>query len=241
MLLSLTDVSLTLSGKQILAGISMNIKNGAFISVLGPSGGGKSSLLRILNGLETPTAGLVMYNGSDISACDPIELRKKVGLVFQTPVMVPGTVRDNLLLSSRWNKKNSAPGDSRLGQILELVGLDPEILEQDGRDLSGGEKQRISLARTLLNEPEVLLMDEPTASLDPGMASRIVRRVAKLHDELNLTTVLVSHQHDMVRKVATECCFIMNGRIVESGGIDILDAPGTEEARRFLREEEEEE
>lgn len=239
MLLTLTDVGLTLSGKSVLSDISMNIGKGAFISILGPSGGGKSSLLRILNGLQSPTEGFAFYNGADISSFDPIELRKKIGLVFQTPVMIPGTVRNNLVLPFQWNKRNSAPNDSRLGQILELVGLDPNVLEQDGRDLSGGEKQRISLARTLLNEPEVLLLDEPTASLDPGMASRIVRRVARLHEELNLTTVLVSHQHNLVRKVAEECYFIMNGKIIESGSIGILDAPQTDEVKQFLEEEEE--
>lgn len=236
---SLNKISLTISGKTILSNLDLNIKQGSFLAVLGPSGGGKSSLLRLLNGLQSPTDGSITYNGQNLSDFEPIDLRKKVGLVFQTPVMVPGTVRENLTLPYRWNKKTLLPNDDILTKNLELVGLDSTFLNRESRDLSGGEKQRVSLARTLLNKPEVLLLDEPTSGLDPAMASRIINRIEKLHSNLNLTTILVSHQHDLVKKVANEVIFIIGGKIVESGRVDIIDSPSSEQARIFMEEEEE--
>jgi len=234
---SLSNIDLIAGGKTILSSITLNIPRGSFLSVLGPSGSGKTSLLRILNGLETPDTGSIQFQDKDLDEYDPIELRKKVGLVFQTPIMVPGTVKENLELPFRWNKKDAFPNEKELLKILDQIGLPASMLNQDARDLSGGEKQRISLGRTLLNSPEVLLLDEPTASLDPGLASRIIKLISELHSSLDLTTILVSHQHHLARRVASDCVFLIENKIAEAGSIELLDNPKTDAAKNFLKEE----
>jgi len=222
---------------QILNGISLKIQPGEFLALLGPSGSGKTSLLRLFNGLDSATEGTLDYRGKSIEGWDIRLLRQQVGIVFQEPVVVAGTVRDNLIICQRWEKPTKPLSDLDLLATLDKVGLKSIDLHIDARSLSGGEKQRLALARVLLNQPQVLLLDEPTASLDHTLAHRIIRRVAELHQEMNLTCIMVSHDPTLVRRFADRVVFLHEGLIAEDGPVAILDRPASTQLRGYLTEE----
>jgi ABC-type multidrug transport system fused ATPase/permease subunit len=168
----------------ILQDVSVAVERGGALTLMGPSGSGKSTLLRCLNRLVEPTAGTVRFDGRDIRSLDPRELRRRAALVMQTPVLFEGTVRDNLRL-----RPADTPGDfadARLGAGLAEVGLEPAVLDRDAATLSGGEKQRVTLARALLRDPQVLLLDEPTSALDPPNVTRVVEAIARLREARGL-------------------------------------------------------
>ncbi len=233
-LFRLTSVSKSIAGKTLLNDISLRIEAGDFLSILGPSGAGKSTLLRLFNGLDSPTGGTIEYLGKPLFSYPMTELRKRVGMVFQNPVMVRGTVRDNLCLTQRWGQPSVDLTEETLVSVLSRVGLSPAILDQDTKTISGGEKQRVALARVLLNKPEVLLLDEPTANLDPQLARHILRLVHQLFEKLRLTIIMVSHDHSLLSNYTTRIAFLIGGKIVEEGAAGILEQPSTEAVKTFL-------
>jgi putative ABC transport system ATP-binding protein len=206
----------------ILHDISVDVPRGSALTLVGPSGSGKSSLLRCLNRLEEPTSGVVRFDGRDITALDPRELRRRAALVLQAPVLFEGTVRDNLMVH--------APGfaldvsESRLRETLGEVGLEAAMLERDAAVLSGGEKQRVTLARALLRDPQALLLDEPTSALDPPVAALVVETICRLRDGRGLTIVAVTHAPDLVRRLGGALLYLVKGRMqayepVHAGGV----------------------
>jgi len=162
---------------QILNDVSFNVRRGGALTLVGPSGSGKSSVLRCLNRLLEPTSGIVRFDSRDIRSFDPRELRCRVALVMQTSVMFEGTVRDNLCI-----RPANAPGDfsdGRMAALLDEVGLESNLLDRDAATLSGGEKQRVTIARALLRDPQALLLDEPTSALDPSNTFLVVEAIAR--------------------------------------------------------------
>jgi len=236
-LFELKEVGYSANGVPILKNVSLTISLGSFLAILGPSGSGKSTLLRMFNGLLSPTAGNILYRGEPLERCPVRTLRQEVGMVFQQAALIPGTVRHNLLLPYRWDKDSPPPPDGDLIELLAKIGLEEEALVRDCRSLSVGEQQRMALARTLLNNPSVLLLDEPTANLDPPLARKIVSLVHRLHNTLNLTTILVSHNHLLIRRFAQSVAFLIDGELVEAGRIENLTHPQTDSVRRFLQQE----
>lgn len=232
----LKNVSYHVTKQIILSDLSFNVDKGEFLAILGPSGAGKSTLLRLFNCLESPTAGALFFHGKPLSEMDMFSLRKKVGMVFQNPALVAGTVRDNLTLFKSWIKDWDL-SELELKEILEKVELDPRIIDQSAESLSGGEKQRLALARTLLNKPEVLLLDEPTSGLDPNLARKIINRVGRLHRELGLTIIMVTHHANLIKKLAQRILFLKDGKILEQGNRGILSSPVSQEFQFFLGEE----
>lgn len=192
---------------MILAGISLEIRTAGIVCLVGPSGAGKSTLLRLFNRLEEPTRGRIWFRGGDIAETNPLELRRRVGLVLQTPVMLPGTVRDNLAAGLRIRGLDI--GDPR--PWLERVGLSAHLLDRPARDLSGGEKQRVALARTLVTGPEVLLLDEVTSSLDAEAAAG----VEQLITGLGLPALWVSHDPHQVARVAGQVLRLQDGHLAK--------------------------
>lgn len=184
------------------------------LTIIGPSGSGKSTLASLLNRLADPDGGMLEFDGRDIKEWEVTELRRRVGLVFQTPTMLPGTVRENLEYGPRLRGISLG---LEATELLRRVGLSANFLERPATDLSGGEKGRVALARTLANRPEVLLLDEITASLDPETAREIEELILSLRQELGLTCVWVTHDLGQAERVGSLVWFLEEGLLTESG------------------------
>ena len=196
------------SGRRVLNGVDVDFARGRVTAVVGPSGAGKTTLLRALNRLDEPTAGRVVFHGRDVRALDPCQLRRRVAMVFQTPVVLPGTVRANLAYGL------DDPGEEALVQALVDVGLPGEALQRDAHTLSTGEAQRMTIARALVREPEVLLADEPTGALDRDASAGIEALIGRLCVERGLTVAFVTHDLAQAERMAERAVLLSRGRIV---------------------------
>jgi putative ABC transport system ATP-binding protein len=193
----------------ILHDVTVSVERGGALTLVGPSGSGKSSLLRCLNRLEEPTAGTVRFDGRSITEWDPRELRRRAALVLQTPVLFEGTVRDNLCLRAAGMSLDVS--ESRLRESLIEVGLDPEVLGRVASTLSGGEKQRVTIARALVRDPQALLLDEPTSALDPPNAALVVETISRLRQARQLSIVAVTHSPELVRRLGGSLLYLVKG------------------------------
>lgn len=204
------DVALVADdGTVVLERVRCVIPGAGITMLSGPSGAGKSTLLRLCNRLEVPTSGRVTLDGTDLATIDPLQLRRRVGMVFQRAVVFAGTVRDNLRVA------DAGAGDEALGAVLTRVGLGPDLLDRRADDLSGGEAQRLCIARALLTGPEVLLLDEPTSALDVANRDRVEALVRELA-AAGLAVVWVSHDPDQVARLADRVCRVQPGGIVDA-------------------------
>lgn len=173
--------------------------------IVGPSGAGKTTLLRLCNRLEVPTEGRVLLDGTDLGAVDPLALRRRVGMVFQQPVVFAGTVHDNLAIA----KTDLGDGCSA---VLERVGLAPSLFDRQADDLSGGEAQRLCLARTLLTEPDVVLMDEPTSSLDRDNRE-VIEGLVRVLADAGIAIVWVTHDLAQAQRLASQIVVLVDGKV----------------------------
>jgi putative ABC transport system ATP-binding protein len=185
--------------KEILSIDELIIPSHTVTCIYGPSGSGKSTLLKLLNHLHSPDEGNINFNGKSIFEMDPIELRRKVVMVPQTPTIYEGTVKDNLIIGCKFAEK-PIPSDHELENILATVHL-RKPLDEDADTLSGGEKQRLALARALLLHPEVLLLDEPTSALDEETASSVIFDVIQLYQQHKKTIIMITHSKDLLKKI----------------------------------------
>jgi len=208
--------------KVILSDISLDVSARELLGIVGPSGSGKSSLLRLLNRLDEPTSGTVYLDGLDYRQLHPRELRRRVGMVTQRPYLFPGDVASNLRFGPA--QRGESVSDADITRLLEQVGL-PGFAAQEVSVLSGGEQQRVSLARTLANHPEVLLLDEPTSALDEESKLGIEELIGSLVHEHGLTCVLVTHDRDQARRRCQRVVLLEAGRLVQSGtAVEVLGA-----------------
>lgn len=225
-------VKLDKSGQPILNKISAKVLNGELITIIGPSGSGKSTFLSLINRMSEPDSGQLFFKGTSYVEHDILKLRRKIGMVFQLPTMLPGTVRDNLLIGPNLCKVNLT--DIEMNQLLEQVTLPKSLKEQDARTLSGGQKQRVSLARTLANQPEILLLDEVTASLDPHSTEEIEELIKTLHQS-GKTILWVTHNLKQAKKVGQYTWVLAGGMIVEQGQTDdVFEHPKHEITQNFI-------
>jgi putative ABC transport system ATP-binding protein len=213
-----------------LQGLTLQVQAGELLAVLGPSGAGKSTLLRLCNRLVVPTEGSVLFRGDDIAGLDPLGLRRRVGMVFQRPTPFPGTVRHNLQVAQ------PELSDEAAALALERVDLDRAYLDRSATELSGGEAQRICLARTLVTTPEVVLMDEPASSVDPT-ARRGLEKLARGLATMGVPVVWVTHDLSQMRRIADNVLVMIDGRIAHAAPVGDLDTDAPEAARRFLTDE----
>ena len=235
----LKNVRQTRENQIVLDGINLEIERGAMTALIGPSGAGKTSLLRLLNRLDEPAGGEIFYRARLISEYQVQELRRQVGFVFQTPVMFPGTVRDNLRAALEIaGKSASADGDRLINETLDIAELEPVLAERDGAKLSVGQKQRVNIARALMLAPEVLLMDEPTSALDPQTADRLMETVRRLSKEKKITVVMVTHRLTEARRASDRTIFMEAGRVIETGESEyIFEQTTNPRIREFLEGE----
>lgn len=203
----------------VLDDVSIDIRKGECLVVIGPSGSGKSTFLRCLNRLEEPTAGQILFHGNDITSPDnDINLtREKMGMVFQQFNLFPHlTVLQNMMIAPKILRKKPEPAlREKAAGLLERVGLQSKANVYPGQ-LSGGQKQRVAIARALVMEPEVMLFDEPTSALDPEMIGEVLD-VMKGLAKSGMTMVVVTHEMGFARQVASRVLFMDSGRIAEEG------------------------
>jgi putative ABC transport system ATP-binding protein len=211
-LFSFEDVVVERDGVRALDGFNATVPEGGVTAVFGPSGSGKSTMLRLCNRLEIPTSGRVSFEGQDVAGLDPLRLRRRVGMCFQRPTPFPGTVADNLRVA------DPQATDSQMQDVLARVALTGSWLDRDATALSGGEAQRMCLARTLIARPEVLLLDEPTSSEDAAAAAVIERAVRDLADA-GMSALWVSHDAAQVRRIADRVLRIERGRSLGIGPV----------------------
>jgi sulfate transport system ATP-binding protein len=213
--------------------VSLAIAGGSLTALLGPSGSGKSTLLRIIAGLETPDEGDVSILGQDVTGVPP--QKREVGFVFQHYAAFKHlTVRDNVAFGLKIRKRPKAEIASRVAELLALVQLDG-LAERYPAQLSGGQRQRMALARALAVEPKVLLLDEPFGALDARVRKELRAWLRRLHDEVHVTTVLVTHDQEEAMDVADRVAVINEGRIEQSGKPrDLYEHPANEFVMTFV-------
>jgi putative ABC transport system ATP-binding protein len=201
------QVTVRRAGRQILDEITARIPAAGITVVAGPSGAGKTTLLRLCNRLEIPDQGVVSYHGQPLDDLDPLVLRRRVGMVFQRPTPFPGTVADNLAVA------HPTAGAGELTTALARVALDPALLTQEARTLSGGELQRMCLARTLVTQPETLLLDEPTSALDE-QPKRVFETTARDLATQGITLIWVTHDAAQAHRVADRIYHLRDGHLI---------------------------
>jgi len=234
---SMDDVSFVIGDNQILTNISFKLDNSGITGIIGPSGSGKSTLLRLLNKLISPTVGTVSFNGNNITDIPSSELRKQIGMVQQRPYLFAGDVRYNLLYGPRiWNIEYS---DDKLLQLLKRVALDADFLDRNIDGLSGGEQQRVSLARTLANEPCAILLDEPTSALDI-VSEEIIENTLKQLAKEGIKIVVVTHSLEQTKRLVDELLFLKDGQLIEKTTTKkFFSLYNDEEIRTFFKQKEE--
>ena len=201
------DVQVRDGAHEILRGVTLTIAEGGITVLMGPSGSGKSTLLRLCNRMEVASSGEIRFRGRPLTAVDPIALRREVGMVFQRPTPFPGTVAANLRAAADLD-------DAQVDALLARVALDPSSSGRDALTLSGGEAQRVCMARTLATGCEVLLADECTSSLDAESTAIVERTVRRLADEGD-TVVWVTHDEQQAARLGDRRVRIEGGRIVD--------------------------
>jgi putative ABC transport system ATP-binding protein len=194
--------------------ISVQVHVGEVVAVVGPSGSGKSSFLRLLNRLDEPTGGSVQLNGEDYRKLPPEELRRRLGMVMQAAYLFPGTVAENVGYGPLQRGRRLLA--EQIDALLQRVGLSG-YQGRDTSNLSGGEAQRVSIARTLANAPEILLLDEPTSALDEDSAREVEDLVLDIIRERRMTCVIVTHNNAQARRIAHRTMIIRNGKLIATG------------------------
>lgn len=205
------NVSYSSDNKMILNNISVSFEKGDYISIVGPSGSGKSTFLKLCSYLISPTAGNIFYNNKDINEYNPVEYRKRVSYCFQTPYLFGNTVYDNILFP--YTIRNKHVDMENVKKLLSTFKLDEGCLNEKVINLSGGEKQRIALIRSLLFKPDILLLDEVTSALDVDNTA-IVEDVIKLLNDEGLTILLVTHNPEQSKKHANKLLTIEGGKLI---------------------------
>ena len=193
--IAVRDLTVGRAGRPVLHDVSFDAARGRVLALAGASGSGKSTLLRCLNRLAEAESGTITLDGSDIRALDPPALRRRVALVAQAPVMLPGTVAENLAYGL------AALQDDARDAALSAAGLDPTFLPRTARALSGGERARVALARALTRDPDAILLDEPTAALDPDTAQRVAETITALAKR-DLIVIVATHDLALAEAVA---------------------------------------
>ena len=218
--IAIKELTLYRNRHLVLDKTSIEIGTGEIVCLLGPSGSGKSSLLRCINRLTEPPAGTVFVADKDVTMVDVLALRRHVGMVFQQVSLFPGTVAENVAYGMALQKRPLSPTD--ITHLLALADLPASFAEKDSQNLSGGQAQRVAIARVLATEPTVLLLDEPTSALDPAATRRIEEMMLKLRQTLGLTILWVTHNPEQARRIADRIYLLVQGRVVDEGRPDHL-------------------
>ncbi|NLY78684.1 MAG: phosphate ABC transporter ATP-binding protein [Lysinibacillus sp.] len=217
---------------HILNQVSGVFYKGKITTIVGPSGAGKSTVLKMCNGLLSPTSGEIYIDGKNINEYLPTTLRKHVGIALQNAPLIRGTVYDNLSLPMTLQNKTLLEDEAV--SILEDVGLNPKLLYRDSHDLSGGQKQKVSIARTLINKPKILLLDEITSSLDPTSTHEIEQLILKINEKYNVTMIWITHNLEQAIQIGNYTWVMMSGKLIESGESSLLHDSSNIKIQQFV-------
>ena len=220
--------------------VNLKVNKGDIFGIIGLSGAGKSSLIRLINRLEEPTSGKIFINGKDILSLNKTELlkrRKKIGMIFQHfNLLSSRTVEENVAFAleiANWNKKDIG---KRVSELLEIVGLSDKAKYYPSQ-LSGGQKQRVSIARALANNPDILLSDEATSALDPKTTKSILELIKEIQQKFSLTVLMITHQMEVVKEICNKVAIMSDGKIVEQGSVHHIFAEPKNEITKELHQQ----
>ncbi|MCR3921357.1 MAG: phosphate ABC transporter ATP-binding protein [Firmicutes bacterium] len=222
--------------REVLRIPHWQVKKGRITGIIGPSGAGKSTLLRLINLLELPTAGQIRYDGTAVpkSATAKLALQRRMTMVFQKPALLNLTVFDNIAFGLRARHYSQRDVVQRVQRMLAQIGMDLQG-QQKAKTLSGGEAQRVAFARAFVLEPEVLLLDEATANLDPANVEMLETLIRTLHQQTGTTVIMVTHNLFQARRLTDDTLFLNQGRLVESGATEqLFTRPQAEETKAFV-------
>ncbi|MCX8207549.1 MAG: phosphate ABC transporter ATP-binding protein [Methanothrix sp.] len=232
-MIQLEGVTVEKNGKRILNDINIEVRTGETLGIIGPTGAGKTTLLRVMDLIEIPSTGRVLFRGeAPESESERLAARRRIGVVFQRPVMLRGSVYDNVAYGLRIRRLSKEEIDERVRAALSDVGLEG-YERRPARMLSGGEMQRVALARALAISPELLILDEPTANLDPG-TSYVIEDLISRAKMIGMTTVISTHDLPQAVRLADRIAVIMDGRVISSGSADLLMNSDSDEVKAFL-------
>ena len=236
-LIRVEDLHKSFGSLQVLKGVTEHVNHGEVVSVIGPSGGGKSTFLRCLNLLETPTSGKIYFEGTDITDKNvDINLhRHKMGMVFQHFNLFPNmTIRENICLAPvKLKLMTKEEASKKADELLERVGLKDKADTYPAM-LSGGQKQRVAIARALAMNPEVMLFDEPTSALDPEMVGEVLTIIKELAQS-GMTMLIVTHEMGFAKEVSNRCMFFSDGNITEENAPkEFFENPQSPRLKEFL-------
>ncbi len=224
--------------KTILDDVSFSVERGEIFAIMGPSGSGKSTLLRLINRLEDPVSGEILVDGKNVREYPVRDLRRKVGLILQLPFMFEGSVEDNLLYGPCIAGIDLEEKKKEIESLIPWFGFGKDILDRDPQKLSVGEKQRVNIMRTLLNDPDVIMLDEPTSSLDPYSSKMVLDLIKEINGKKKTTIIVVTHIPEHARRIAQKALIVINGKVIETGDIDgIFKNAVSEATSKFLSAE----
>ncbi|MDF1544425.1 MAG: ATP-binding cassette domain-containing protein [bacterium] len=216
-------VSIDNKPRTIVDNFSFQFQQGGSYLIIGPSGAGKSSLLRLFNRLDEPTTGTIRFHDKDQCNYSPCKLRRSIGYLFQTPYLFEGSIIDNIRYA------DSELSDDDITRLTDMVHLRSNLIHSGSSRLSGGELQRVAMARLLAMSPEVILLDEPTSSLDPTHTETIEELIGEIRRKHSVTVIVVSHDPAQALRIGGDALLMVEGRLIETGPVEqIVNNPQTE-------------
>lgn len=236
-MVSFRGIKKTYGDKVIIENIDLDIEKGEFVTVIGSSGGGKTTLLKMINGLIKPDSGSVLVAGSDIRSINLIELRRNIGYAIQGSILFPHmSVEKNIAyVPNLINKGSREKTRKAVRKWVDIVGLDKEILKRYPDELSGGQQQRVGIARALAASPELLLMDEPFGAVDEITRSQLQEEIQKIHQKTGVTIIFVTHDIKEAFKLGTRVLIIDNGQVLQFDTPEAIQAaPGSDYVRQLI-------
>lgn len=230
--ISFDNVCYQIDNLSILKNITGNFYKGKITTLVGPSGAGKTTLLKMCNGLISPTSGSIMIENKPIESYEPTALRRHVGMALQSAPVIRGTVFENLSLPLTLQNQILTKEDAIF--YLEVVGLDGSFLLKQATELSGGQRQKVSIARTLVNRSNILLLDEITSALDPTSVCEIEELILKINEKYNVTMIWITHNIEQAQKVGDFTWVMMDGKLIESGESSLLTDSSNVHIQQFV-------